>query len=270
MMDPLIITSAVIGAELTKDIYPNLPTTTDELAQSSIEAVKAGASIIHLHVRDKEGRPSQDPAIFKEITDKIKEQCNPIIQYSTGGAAGTHVEERISPLNLSPEMATLSMGTLNFGDTIFENQEYTITKISNALIQNNVMPELEIFDLGMMDTVNRFLKKELIPEKFHMDFVLGIPGGLMGTHKNLLTLVERVPEGQSWGVAGIGRFQLPLTAMSISMGGHVRVGLEDNIYYTKGILATSNAQFIERVVRIAKELDREVANPDLAREILKL
>jgi len=266
--NPLIITCAIVGAELTKHDYPYLPLTPEELAESAQRAVEAGASIIHLHVRDEEGKPSQRVDIFEEVTNRIRERCECILQYSTGGAVRTTLKERCAPLKLRPEMATLSMGTMNFGPDIFENTENTIRTISQAIQDNGVMPELEIFDYGMLETAERYIKKKYIPEKFHIDFVLGVPGGMSGEIKNLNFLVDRLRSGQTWTVAGVGRFQLSLTAHAICMGGHVRVGLEDNIYYRKGELARSNAQFVERVVRIAKELERHIATVGMAKEIL--
>ena len=269
-ISPLIITCAIVGAELSKKDYPFLPMTPEELAESARGAVEAGATIVHLHVRDEEGKPSQRIDIFKKVTKKIRQHCECIIQYSTGGAVGTPLDERCAPLKLKPDMATLSMGTMNFGPDIFENTENTIRTISRAIQENGVMPELEIFDCGMMDTVDRYLKKGFIPEKFHVDFVLGVPGGMSGEIKNLILLKDRLCPDQTWTVSGLGRFQLPLSAHAIAMGGHVRVGIEDNIYYRKGELVKSNAQLVERVVRIAKELERPVATVKQTREILGL
>jgi 3-keto-5-aminohexanoate cleavage enzyme len=270
MANPLIVTCAVVGAELSKEDYPHLPTTPEEIAESARGAVDAGASIIHLHVRDEEGEPTQRVDVFSEVTEKIRERCECIIQYSTGGAVGTPLDQRCAPLKLKPDMASLSMGTMNFGPDIFENSETTIRAISEAIQENGVMPELEIFDYGMMDTVDRFLAKGFIPEKFHVDFVLGVAGGMSGEIKNLVLLTERLRAGQTWTVAGVGKFHLPLSAHGIAMGGHVRVGIEDNVYYRKGELAQSNAQLVERVVRIAKELDRTIADVKEARAILGL
>lgn len=264
--NPLIISCAIVGAELTREDTPYLPITPDELAQSAGEAVAAGARIIHLHVRDEAGRPSQRIDIFQEVTDKIREKCDCIIQYSTGGAVGTPLAERCAPLILKPEMATLTMGTMNFGSDIYENTEETIRTIARAIQENGVMPELEIFDFGMMDTTSRLLKKGWIPEKYHVNFVLGVPGGMGGNLRNLVLLVDQLPPRQTWTVSGIGKFQLPLSAHAIAMGGHVRVGFEDNIFFRKGEPATSNAQIVERVVRIAKELERPVATIDQARD----
>lgn len=268
MGNPLIISCPIVGAELTKEIYPNLPVTPDELADAAREAVDVGASIIHLHVRDKDGAPSQSVEIFKEVTEKIKKRCDCIIQYSTGGAVGTDVKERCAPVSLKPEMATLSMGTMNFGGEIYENSDDTIATISKEIKKYGVFPELEIFDYGMMDTVDRFTKKGLLPEKYHMDFVLGVPGGMGGTIRDLVLLTERLDRDQTWSVAGVGRFQLPLLTHAIAMGGHIRVGIEDNIYYRKGELCSSNGQLIDRAVRIASELDRAIASVDEARNIL--
>ncbi len=269
-ISPLIITCAIVGAELKKKDYPFLPMTPEELAEAARGAVEAGATIVHLHVRDEEGKPSQRVDIFEKVTKKIRRHCECIIQYSTGGAVGTPLDERCAPLKLKPDMATLSMGTMNFGPDIFENTENTIRTISKAIRKNGVMPELAIFDYGMMDTTYRYLKKGYIPERFHVGFVLGVPGGMSGEIKNLILLKDRLSPDQTWTVAGLGRFQLPLSAHAIAMGGHVRVGIEDNIYYRKGEIAKSNAQFVERVVRIAKELDRPVATIEGAREMLGL
>ncbi|MBF0208187.1 MAG: 3-keto-5-aminohexanoate cleavage protein [Oligoflexia bacterium] len=273
MANELIIACCVVGAELTKETYPYLPTTPREIADAAVEAVKAGASIIHLHVRDEQGRPTQRVDIFEQVSTQIKNSCDCILQFSTGGAVGTTVDERCAPLVLRPEMGTLSMGTMNFGDGIFENGEKTIFTIADVLKKQQVMPELEIFDYGMLETVERYLRKGLVPAHFHIDFVLGIPGGMSGEIRNLVLLVdklEKIRPGQSWSVAGVGRWQLPLTTTAIAMGGHVRIGIEDNIYYRKGELVKSNADLIKRVVRIANEFDRHPASVATTREILGL
>ncbi len=267
---PLIITCPVVGAELTRAVYPHLPITPEEIAEAARGAVEAGASIIHLHVRDEQGRPTQRTDVFETVTKKIRDRCECILQYSTGGAVGTPLEERCGPVKLKPDMATLSMGTMNFGPDIYENTEHTIQTISRAILENGVMPELEIFDYGMMETVERLSRKGLLPEKYHIDFVLGVPGGMTGDVRNLILLKDRLSPGQTWTVAGVGRYQLPLSIHAIAMGGHVRVGIEDNMYYRKGELAASNAQLVERVARIAKEFGRAVADVEETRKILDL
>ncbi len=265
---PLIISCPIVGAELTREIYPALPLTPDEIADAAAEAVRAGATIIHLHVRDDEGKPTQRVDVFETVTKKIRERCECILQYSTGGAVGTPLEERCAPVSLKPDMATLSMGTMNFGPDIYENTENTITTIAKAIAENGVMAELEIFDYGMIEAMERLAKKGSIPQKFHVDFVLGVPGGMSGEIRNLVYLSDRLKPGQEWTVAGVGRYQLPLCTHAIAMGGHVRVGIEDNFYYRKGEPAKSNAQLVERVVRIAGEMNRPVATLDQAREML--
>jgi len=267
---PLMISCPIVGAELTREDYPHLPLTPEELAEAAREAVAAGATVIHLHVRDEKGKPSQRVDIFEEVTRKIRERCDCILQYSTGGAVGTALAERCAPLVLKPEMATLSMGSMNFGSELYENTENTIRSIAQAIQENGIMPELEIFDFGMMEMLERYLKQDVIPEKFHLDFVLGVPGGMTGSIKNLLFLLDQVRPNQTWSVAGIGRYQLPLTTHAITMGGHVRVGIEDNFYFRKGEIAQSNAQLIDRIVRIAKELDRPIASLEQTREMLGL
>ena len=267
---PLIISAAIVGAELNREMYPHLPLTPDEIASAAEGAVKAGASIIHLHVRDEEGKPSQRVDLFKTVTEKIRNRCECILQYSTGGAVGTPVELRCNPIALKPDMATLSMGTMNFGSEIYENTEETITTIAKAITDNGVAAELEIFDYGQIETVARMVKKGRVPQHHHTDFVLGVPGGMAATIANLVMLVNRLEKGQTWAVAGLGRGQLPMTLHAIAMGGHVRVGIEDNIYYRKGQMALSNAQIVERVVRIAAECDRPAATVTEARTILGL
>lgn len=265
---PLIITCAVVGAELTREEYPFLPLTPDEIAASALAAYEAGASIIHLHVRDEDGNPTQRVDIFEDVSEKISSRCDAILQYSTGGAVGTPVEERFAPLSLKPHMASLSMGSINFGSELFENTEETIRLISESISENGCMPELEIFDFGMIDSIGRYARKSILPEKYHVNFVLGVPGGMKGTVKNLVYLVNELDNQQTWTVSGIGRCQLPLCVHAIAMGGHVRLGIEDNIYYKKGELAESNAQLIDRIVRISLEMDRPVADAETARRIL--
>lgn len=270
-MQKLIITAAICGAEVTKKDNPNLPVTPDELAQAAYDCEQAGASIIHLHVRDKDGNPTQSEAVFRETIEKIKAKgCKAIIQPSTGGAVGMTAEERMQPLNLRPEMATLSTGSVNFGDDVFLNSPEYIEVFAARMKEMGVKPEIEVFEVGMINNALKLVKKGLVEAPLHFDFVMGVPGGIPGEADDLLHLIRKIPDGSTWTVAGIGRYELPLATMSVILGGHVRVGFEDNIFYSKGVLAESNAQLVARVVRLAKELGREVATPDEAREILHL
>ncbi len=270
-MQKLIITAAICGAEGTKQDNPNLPITPLELAREAKLAYEAGASIIHLHVRDEKGEPTQCGKTFDKTIKLIREKCpDVIIQPSTGGAVGMTKEERKQPLDLDVEMATLTTGTVNFGDGVFYNSPEYIEYFASIMQDNNIKPEIEVFEVGMINNALNLLKRGLIEAPLHFDFVMGVPGGIPGTIKNLTLLVETVPEGSTWTVAGIGRSELPLAAAAIIMGGHVRVGFEDNLYYRYKQLAKSNAELVSRVVRLAKELEREIASPHEAREILGL
>lgn len=270
-MEKLIITTAITGAETTKERCPALPVTPDEQAKAAKECVDAGASVIHLHVRDDQGKPSQELARFKEAMEKIRAACGakkPIIQFSTGGAVGEKIERRIAPLSLKPEMGSFNIGTINFGEDIFVNTFADMRGLAKAFKDYGVTPEFEIYEVGHLDTLKKLIKDGLATPPFHCQFVLGVPGAMAGEVAGLVHLVSQLPPDSTWGVAGIGRFQLPLAVHAILMGGHVRVGLEDNIYYTKGQVASSNAQLVERIVRLAKELGRPVATPEEARQSL--
>ncbi|TFZ41490.1 3-keto-5-aminohexanoate cleavage protein [Soehngenia longivitae] len=269
-MDKLIITAAICGAEVTKENNPSVPYTVEEIAREAKSAYKAGASIIHLHVREDDGTPTQRKERFKECMDAIRAKCpDVIIQPSTGGAVGMSDEERLQPTELYPEMATLDCGTLNFGgDEIFINTENTIKNFANIMNQRNIKPEIEVFDKGMVDYAIKYHKQGFIKAPMHFDFVLGVQ--MTATARDLAFLVDSIPAGSTWTVAGIGKNQFPMAALAIVMGGHVRVGFEDNTYISKGVLAKSNGELVEKVVRIAKELGREIATPNEAREILGL
>ncbi|MEW5784396.1 MAG: 3-keto-5-aminohexanoate cleavage protein [Bacillota bacterium] len=269
-MDKLIITAALTGAEVTRRHNPNLPISPAEIADAAYQCFLAGASIIHLHVRNEDETSTQSGEVFKEAIDLIQAKCSVIVQVSTGGAVGMTAAERLQPVYLKPEMATLSTGSVNFGDDVFFNSTAYLDEFAKVIHENGVKPEIEVFDVGMINNAMQLVKKGLLSEPLHFDFVMGVPGGIPATLKNLLHLSESIPPGSTWTVAGMGRFELPLGTAAIIMGGHVRVGFEDNIYYEKGVLAESNAQLVERIVRVAQIHSREVASPDEARRILGL
>ena len=269
-MEKLIITAAICGAEVTKEHNPAVPYTVEEIAREAESAYKAGASIIHLHVREDDGTPTQDKERFRKCIEAIREKCpDVIIQPSTGGAVGMSDLERLQPTELHPEMATLDCGTCNFGgDEVFVNTENTIKNFGKILMERGVKPEIEVFDKGMVDYAIRFQKQGFIQKPMHFDFVLGVQ--MSASARDLVFISESIPEGSTWTVAGVGRHQFQMAALAIVMGGHVRVGFEDNVYIDKGVLAKSNGELVERVVRMAKELGREIATPDEARQILSL
>lgn len=269
-MQKLIITAAVTGAEVTRDLQPNLPLTPEEIAEEAYNCYKAGASIIHVHARDEEGKPTQGYEYYKKIKEAIENKCNVIFQPSTGGATWHSFEERMQPLKLNPEMATLSAGTSNFGDDVFLNTNEYIEKFAEEMLNRNVKPEIEVFERGMIKNALTFVKKGLLKTPLHFDFVLGVPGACPGEVEDLVYMVSKIPPESTWTVAGIGIYELPLAMHAIAMGGHVRVGFEDNIYFKKGEKAKSNAQLVERIAKLAREFGRDIATPDEAREILNI
>jgi 3-keto-5-aminohexanoate cleavage enzyme len=261
---------AGVGAEVTRAQQPHLPLLPDEVGEEYRRAYDAGATIGHIHGRRPDGTPTQDRETFRAYSEAIRARCPIVRQFSTGGAVGMGVEERIEALELRPEMATLTLGTCNFGDDVFENSLPTIRTILERIREHGVVPELEIFDDGMLATADVLFAKGKLTPPAHFDFVLGVPGAAAATAENLTHFARSIPAGCTWTVAGIGRRQTAMATMAIAMGGHVRVGFEDNIYYRKGELADSNARFVERVVRIAREVGREPATIEEARAILRI
>jgi len=272
MMDKLIITCAISGAEVTKSHNEAVPYTIKEMVEAASGAYQAGASIIHLHARNDDGMPTQDKHRYLEISKAIKEKCpDLIIQVSTGGAVGMSREERSQVLDILPEMATLDCGTLNFGgDDIFVNTENDIIYFANKMNNLGVRYEMECFEKGHIDLTLRLIKKGYIKNHLHYSFVLGVVGGMQGEERDFLFLKDSIPEGATYSVAGIGKYEFSLANLAIKHGGHVRVGLEDNIYLEKGVLAKSNAELVKKVVEMAKREGREIATPKEARELLKM
>lgn len=268
----MIITAAICGAEVLKEHNPAVPYTVEECVREAKSAYNAGASLIHLHVREDDGTPTQSKDRFKVIIDAIRKECpDVIIQPSTGGAVGMTNDERLQPTELLPEMATLDCGTLNFGgDDIFENTENTIKYFGQRMIERGIKPELEVFDKSMIDMALRLHRKGFIQAPMHFDFVMGVNGGIGGELRDFVFLRGSIPSDATYTVAGIGRYEFPLAAAAIIDGGHVRVGFEDNVYLSKGVLARSNGELVEKVVRIAREFGRDIATPADARQILSL
>lgn len=269
-MDKLIITAALTGAELTRTQQPALPTTPEEVAQAAWECAQAGAAIVHVHARRADGSSTQEAAAYRSIIEAVRARCDVIVQVSTGGAVGMTAQERIAPLALRPEMATLTMGSVNFGDGVFLNPPPDIEHFLHTMRSHGVVPEFEVFDAGMLAALARWVAKGVVAAPGHIDFVLGVPGGMPGTPEALMYLRSQLPAGFSWSVAGIGAAQLPMTTLAIVLGGHVRVGFEDNILLRRGELAGSNAQFVRRAAAMARLLDRPLATPDEARSMLGL
>lgn len=273
-MDKLIITAAICGAEVTKEQNPAVPYTVEEIVREAKSAVDAGAAIVHLHVRFDDGTPTQNAARFQECEEAIYKACpNVILIPSTGGAVGMTPDERLqsTDTNPLPEMATLDCGTCNFGDEIFDNTMPTMRAFGKRMLERGIKPEYECFEMGHIDTILNMARKGEVPAApMQFNFVLGVPGCTPATVANLCWMVNAIPAGSTWTATGIGRHAFPIAAAAIAMGGNVRVGFEDNLYLSRGVLAQSNGELVAKVVRLAKELGREVATSDEARQILGL
>ena len=271
-MDKLIISCCICGAEVTKENNPAVPYTVEEIAREAKSAYDAGAALIHLHVRWDDGTPTQDKGRFQECVDAIRKVCpDVIIQPSTGGAVGMTDLERLQSTEITPtpEMATLDCGTCNFGgDEIFINTDNTINNFGDIMKERGIKPECEVFDKGMIDLALKAAKKGHIDYPIHFDFVLGVQ--MTATVRDLVFMATSIPDGCTWTATGIGKTAWDIAAATIAMGGHVRVGFEDNVYMSKGVLAKSNGEMVERVVQMAKLMNREVATPAEARQILGL
>ena len=272
-MEKLIITAAITGSRMTRDVAPYIPITPDEIAQSAIECWDAGAAIVHIHVRDpKTGLGTQDLDVFRQVVERLRERTDLLLCLTTSGIPGRNlaIEERLKPLELEPELASFDAGSINLGGSAFINTPEFLEAAAKSMKEKGVKPELEIFDVGMMVTCLRMRDQGYLEEPLHFQFVLGTPWGSPATPKSFLHLYEHLPEDATWSIIGIGKGHLPMAMMGLILGGHIRVGMEDNIYYERGVLAKSNAEFVERIVRIAKEYGRETATPREAREILGL
>lgn len=271
-MEKVIIAAAICGAEVTKEQNPAVPYTVEETVREAKSAYDAGAAVIHLHVREDDGTPTQRAGRFQECVDAILKECpDAIIQPSTGGAVGMTDEERLDSTNITPtpEFATLDCGTCNFGgDEIFVNTDTTIENFAKIMQKRGIKPELECFDKGMIDIAKKVYKKGLLNDPMHFDFVLGVQ--MTATARDLAFCVDSLPPGATWTVAGLGRHQFNMAALAIIMGGHIRVGFEDNLFIEKGVPAKSNGELVEKAVKLCKLLGREVATPDEAREILSI
>jgi uncharacterized protein (DUF849 family) len=273
MTAPCIITVAITGSQPTKDQNPAVPITTAEQIESTHEAFEAGASLVHIHVRDDTGRSSSDPARFAAVQEGIRKHCPGIIvQFSTGGR-GRDPEERGSALKHRPDMASLATGSVNFATIIYENPPALIDGLAGAMLQNSVKPEVEIFDLAMLYNARALVDRGLLAPPAHVQFVMGIPGALPAREQVLDFLVAELAEilpGATWTAAGISRHQLTVNHWALARGGHVRTGLEDNIYFDKGRLAVSNGELVQRLAGLCVEHGRHVASPAEARKLLGL
>lgn len=270
---PCIITVAITGSVPKKIDNPTIPITVSEQIESTRKCYEAGASLVHLHVRNDDESPSSDVNKFKELLDGIKESCpNMIIQFSTGGRGRSH-EERGAMLYLKPDMASLATGSVNFPTSIYENPPSLINDLAKDMIKFSIKPEVEIFDLAMLYNAFELVKSGLLIEPLHVQFVFGIKNALPAK-KDILKfqineLKKYLPQS-TWTAAGLGKSQLIVNEWSLELGGHCRTGLEDNIKFDKTRLANGNEELVERLALLSKKFNRPVATPTEAREILGL
>lgn len=248
-----------------------LPTDPDEIVETAYLCEQEGASVIHVHCRDKNGLPTSDPHTFKETVDKIRKRTGLLVMVSTSGVAGKSDEERAAPLSTNPDMASLTTGSLNFAgrkpSLVYINSWETVTFLAHKMQQLKIKPEMEAFDIGFIYQGIKLVQQELVEKPPLFQLVMGVDGGIPGTVDNLMHMIRQLPENSVYTVAGVGRSQQNMTSLSISVGGHVRVGLEDNIYLSKGQIAP-NETFVEKTRRLAEVMGREIASSDDARRIL--
>lgn len=273
MTSPCIITVAITGALPTKADNPAVPITPAEQIESTHEAFEVGAALVHVHVRNEDQTPGSDPEKFAAIQEGIRKHCpGMIIQFSTGGR-GRDQNQRGAMLYLKPDMASLATGSVNFPKSIYENPPDFVEGLASTMLGFGIKPEIEVFDVAMLYNAANLVKKGLLKEPVHVQFVLGIPNALPGRRKLLEFLVSELAEvlpGATWTAAGIGRHQFDVNQWSLELGGHCRTGLEDNVKFDRDRLAASNAELVKKIVDVTGGYDRYPATPAEARRILGL
>jgi len=271
-MDKVIITAAVTGSGPTKEMNPAVPYTPEEIAQAAIDCCRSGAAIVHIHVRDPEtGQPESKIELFRDVLDRIRAKCDVIINLTTSGLHiddPNPIETRLQPVSLRPEICSLDIGSVNFPGQAFINPPHWGETAAKRMLDLGVKPEIEIFDVGHISQALNLASQGLFKDPLYFQLCMGVRWGIEATPENLIFLINKLPTNARWSVLGIGKWQLPMIAMGILLGGNIRVGFEDNIYLRKGVLAESNAQLVEMAVDLARGLQREVATPDEARKIL--
>lgn len=273
LANKVIISAALTGAVTPKSLNPHIPMSPEEIAEDAYRVWQAGASIVHLHMRDDDDLGTMDKDRFVKTVELIKARtdCDVVINCTTAGDHRAGDDERMAHLPLTrPEIASYDSGTFNWmPDGVFLNSPQFLDKLGRLMQELDIKPELEIFDSGFIGSAKYFLKTGALVAPLHFQFVLGVLGGMEATVENLAYLVRQLPEGSTWSAFGIGRHHLPIMYATLALGGHVRVGLEDNVYYSKGELAT-NVQLVERAARVIREFGKEPATPDEARQLLSI
>jgi uncharacterized protein (DUF849 family) len=266
-----LITVAPTGAEHAKADLPQLPTTLEELVETARRCEAAGAALIHLHLRDAEHRPTLDPGILRAAVDAVRAETDLVVQLSTGGSVHDPLESRLTVLDAEPDSCSLTCGTTNFGDDVFLNPWPFMSELYVLAQEREVVPEFELFDLGHVHALRRLLDTHGLPfgGKVHVDFVTGVPGAMPATTAALMAGVAMLPpEVTSWSATGIGRGHLPVMAAALSAGGHLRVGMEDNVVFRRGQVVTHNDELVVRAAELATLLQRPPLSTDEARALL--
>lgn len=276
-MNKVIITASLTGGLHKKSANPNLPEQPDEIAEAAYAAYNEGAAIVHLHARDPQGNLSCDPKIYRSLHEKIRAKCDLILQDTTGGGPNLDLDQRLASLQADPEMASLNMGTMvrlhdAYRGTMNFNPPWEVERYAKAMLEKDIKPEMEVYNPSMYRDVRNLIDKGLVKKPYYINLVVGInhQGGLDPTIQSLQMMLDTLPKWDDviLNVSGIGRAQLHVTTMAMLYGANIRVGMEDNIYYTKGVLVQSNAQFVARSVRLARELGFEIASTQEARNLL--
>ena len=271
--DVTIVTVAPTGSGPQWQVNPHLPITPSEIADQTIAACNAGASVAHIHVRDpKTKTPNPSVELYREVIERIRDKCDMIIQLTTGGGGpyGTSFEQRMCALELVPEFASLNVATMTFGDSIFVNPPDQVEKIAALMIAKRIKPEVECYDVGHVDLALRLVDKKLLKEPLRISLVLGVRGGIPAKPEHLLHLIKCLPSGCRANVVCVGRAQFPMLSLGVGLGADIRVGMEDNIYLAKGVLAKNNAELVTKAVNIAEASGKKVATPSEARKIIGL
>lgn len=269
-MTETLITVAPTGAEVSKARHPNLPTSPDEVAATARACQDAGASVIHVHVRDGNGFPTMDLGRVREVMASIRDATTMIVQLSTGGAVTDDEVSRLAVLSCLPDSASLTCGSVNFGDDIFANRWPFMVTLYREMRDRRIVPEFEIFDLGHIEGMRRLLDREGPPfgGHLHADLVMGVPGGMAADAATLVAAVERLPEGATFSATGIGRGSVPVMLAALACGGHLRVGMEDTLSFALGVPVSDNAQLVGRAAEFSTLALRPPMAPEAARELL--
>ena len=271
-MEKTIISVAVVGSGPTKEMNPAVPYTPEEIAQAAIESHQAGAAIAHIHVRDPEtGVPCSRLELFREVVERIREACDIVINLTTSGRnipGKDIIEERLEPVTLKPDICSLDVGSMNFGDGVFLNPPEWGTAAAQRMREHGVKPEIEVFEAGHLREARHLISQGLFEDPPFIQLCMGAGWGIEATPESLLFMKNLLPPDIPWSVLGVGRAQLPMITMGIILGGHIRVGFEDNLYLRRGVLLKNNAEMVEVAANLVKQLQREVATPSEAREIL--